>query len=222
MSQNINLVNPAFRKQRQVLTLATLVQCLVVTAVALAGYHYYLQQQVSGLTAELASSDALLKSQRAYVEKLKGRAAAAPKPEEALDADIARLENELRSAREAMAALKGGAFGNQQGFAEYLRAFSRQSVNGLWLTGFTISGSGELEIRGRVLSPDLVPSYIQRLNKEQVLAGRSFARLEMNRPKAEAVAPAGKDGKKAEPPRMPRFLEFSLATSDVVRTEKTP
>ena len=52
-----------------------------------------------------------------------------------------------------MAALKGGAFGNQQGFAEYLRAFSRQSVNGLWLTGFTIAGSGELEIRGRVLEP---------------------------------------------------------------------
>ena len=106
------------------------------------------------------------------------------------------------------------------GIAEYLRAFSRQSVNGLWLTGFTIVGNGELEIRGRVLSPDLVPSYIQRLNREQVLAGRSFARLEMTRPKPEPVTDKGKDAKKAA--RMPRFLEFSLATTDAAKPEKAP
>lgn len=219
MSQNINLYNPAFRKQRPVLTLATIAQCLGIMLVALFGYHFYLSQQAKGLAEELRTAEGLLKSQRGYVEKLKGRAAEA-KPDAQLDADIARYENELKNAREAMAALKGGAFGNQQGFAEYLRAFSRQSVNGLWLTGFTISGSGELEIRGRVLSPDLVPSYIQRLNKEQVLAGRSFARLEMSRPKPEAPAAAGKDAKKA--PRAPRFLEFSLATTEATRTEKIP
>jgi hypothetical protein len=219
MSQNINLVNPAFRKQRQPVTLATVAQCLGLTLAVLFGYHYYLQQQVKGLAAELQSSEGLLKSQRGYMERLKGKASA-PKPDAQLDAAIARHEEELKSAREAMAALKGGAFGNQQGFAEYLRAFSRQSMNGLWLTGFTITGSGEIEIRGRALSPELVPSYIQRLNKEKVLAGRSFARLEMNRPAPKPPAEAGKDAKK--PPRATRFLEFSLATSDATRTEKMP
>ena len=214
MSQNINLLGNAFRKQRQLVTLATVAQCLAVVVVALGGYHYYLQQQVKGLSAELASAEGLLKSQRGYVERLKGKPAA--KPDGQLDADIARYEAELKLAREAMEALKGGAFGNQKGFAEYLRAFSRQSVNGLWLTGFTIAGSGELELRGRALSPDLVPSYIQRLNKEEVLAGHSFARLEMNRPKPEPE----KDAK--APPRTPRFLEFSLATTEAGKTEKTP
>jgi hypothetical protein len=215
MSQNINLLGNAFRKQRQLVTLATVAQCLAVVLVALGGYHYYLQQQVKGLSAELASAEGLLKSQRGYVERLKGGKPAA-KPGEQLDADIARYEAELKLAREAVEALKGGAFGNQKGFAEYLRAFSRQSVNGLWLTGFTIAGSGELELRGRALSPDLVPSYIQRLNKEQVLAGHSFARLEMNRPKPEP----DKDAK--APPRTPRFLEFNLATTEAAKTEKTP
>jgi len=219
MSQNINLFNPAFRKQRRVLTLGTVVQLLGITLAALSGYHYTLWQQVNGLTEELRSADGLLKAQRGYVDKLKGKSATA-KPDAQLESDITRLEAELKLARDSMDALKGGGFGNQQGFAEYLRAFSRQSVNGLWLTGFTITGGGELEIRGRVLSPDLVPSYIQRLNREQVLAGRSFARLEMNRPAPEAAADKGKDARKA--PRAPRFLEFSLATSDVVRTEKTP
>jgi hypothetical protein len=220
MSQNINLVNPAFRKRRQRVTLGTVAQCVALTLAVLLSYHYYLRQQVSGVASELQAAQALLTSQRGYLDKLKGRAAA-PKPEAQLDADIARYEDELKNAREAMAALKGGAFGNQQGFAEYLRAFSRQSMNGLWLTGFTISGSGDLEIRGRVLSPDLVPSYIQRLNKEKVLAGRSFARLEMNRPGAQP--PAAKDARKDKAPeRAPRFLEFSLATTEAAQTGKIP
>lgn len=217
MRQNINLFNPAFRKQRRIVTIGTVAQLLGITLAVLGGYHYTLQQQVKGLTEELRSADGLLKSQRGYVDRLKGKTAA--KPDAQLESDIARLEAELKIARDSMEALKGGGFGNQQGFAEYLRAFSRQSLNGLWLTGFTISGSGELEIRGRVLSPDLVPSFIQRLNREQVLAGRSFARLEMNRP-PEPVADKGKDAKKAPP--APRFLEFSMATSEVIKTEKTP
>jgi len=218
MSQNINLFSPAFRKQRELLTLVTVAQCLGITLVALFGYHYYLQQHVNGLAAELKSAESLLKSHQSHIERLRGKPGAA-RPDAQLDADIARYENELKLARESVEALKGGAFGNQRGFAEYLRAFSRQSVNGLWLTGFSIAGSGELEIRGRVLSPDLLPSYIQRLNQEKVLAGRSFARLEMSRPKAEPVASKDKDAKKAV--RVPRFLEFSLATTDTAKPEKT-
>jgi len=217
VSQNINLLGPAFRKQRQPLTLLTVAQVAGVVLIALLGYFVYLGQQVSGLASELAAAEGTLRSQQGYVEKLKGKSAAF-KPDAQLDADIARLEAELRIAREAMVALKGGAFGNQQGFAEYLRAFSRQSLSGLWLTSFNIAGNGELEIRGRVLSPDLLPSYIQRLNKEEVLAGRSFAKLEMIRPKPEPAAERDRAAVKA--PRMPRHLDFSLVAMDAPAAEK--
>ena len=217
MSQNINLLGPAFRRQRRLLTLATVAQCFGITLAAMLAYHFMLQQQVSGLAAELRTAEGLLGSQRNYVEKLKGKPVAV-KPDAQLETEVGRLEGELKTAREAMETLQGGGLGGQQGFAEYLRAFSRQSLNGLWLTGFSIAGNGELEIRGRVLSPDLVPSYIQRLNREQVLAGRSFARLEMSRPKPEP-GPV-KDKGPAAPAALPRYLDFSLATVD--RTEKTP
>jgi hypothetical protein len=217
MSQNINLYNPAFRKQRLLLSLATVAQFLGLTLAILIAVQFYLQQQVSGLTEELRSTEALLKSQRAYLDKVRGTGAAR-KADPQLEAEIAQLETELKLAREAMDALKGGAFGNQQGFAEYLGAFSRQSLYGLWLTGFTIGGSGELELRGRVVSPDLVPSYIQRLNREQVLQGRSIARLEMSRPRPDAAA--GKDKGTKSAPHPPRFLEFSLATPDAAAVEK--
>jgi hypothetical protein len=225
MGQNINLFSPAFRKQDVVFSLKALVACFVITLLTLLAFQAYLQEEVNGLAEELRSAEAVLKTQRGYSDKLKGESAAR-KRDSQLDAEVARLEGELRHARESMDALGGGAIGTQQGFAEYMRAFSRQSLSGLWLTGLTIGGTGEIEIRGRVLTPELVPSYIQRLNREKVLAGRTFARLEMGQPKVEpekAKAPEkDKDKDKAAraAARSPRFLEFSLATVEASKAEK--
>ena len=90
MSQNINLLGPAFRKQRQALTLATVVQCFAVTLAALLAYQFVLQQQADGLAAELRTVEKVVGSQRSYVEKLKGRSGA-PKPDARLDRRLQRL-----------------------------------------------------------------------------------------------------------------------------------
>ena len=210
MSQQINLFNPAFRKQRLMLSTVTVVQCLAVTLVTLSAFQFYLQQQLNGLNEELSTAQSLLKAQRSYADRLTGDSAVRKK-DTVLEAEIAKLEAELKLGRESMDALITGAIGSQQGFAEYLRAFSRQSLNGLWLTGFTIAGSGEIAIHGRVTNPELVPNYIQRLNQEKVLQGRSFATLEMRQPRP-APAEAGQKGK--EEKKTPRYLEFSLTTSE--------
>jgi hypothetical protein len=214
MTQNINLLDLGSRKPQPRLSFVTLLGCAGVVFVVLFVVHVFLQFQVSGLNRELRQAQERLDAGRAEAQKLTGQAAAR-KPDPQLEAEIAKLRNELRRAQEAMAALKGGSFGDRQGFAGYLRAFSRQSLDGLWLTGFTITGAGELEIRGRALRPDLVPSYIQRLNSEDVLIGRSFARFEMNRPGLQAAAEKKTD-------KVAPFLEFTLATrEDVKSAEKT-
>jgi hypothetical protein len=213
MSQNINLLSSEFRKERQPLSLTQVAQGLALTLLVLFAFQFYQQREVNALAAELRTVETSLKEHRARLEKMKGQAVAR-KPDAQLEAEVARLEAEFKRAQAAAVALQEGVFGNQQGFSEYLRAFSRQALNGLWLTGFTITGTGEIEIRGRVLSPDLVASYIQRLNREAVLAGRSFARFEMNQPKAPPVAVKDKAEKKP-----PRFLEFSLATTEAARAE---
>jgi hypothetical protein len=218
MSQNINLFTPALRKPRQQLTLAVVVQCLSVTLVALFGYNYYLQQQVRTVVAELAAAQKLFDAQINLTKTLKPKGVP-PVTEANLDAEISGLEAEFKLTLASIEALKGGAFGNEQGFAEYLRAFSRQWISGLWLTSFNIGGGGELELRGRTLSPDLLPTFIQRLNRERVLAGRTIARLEMTRPKAEPVVDRTDGADEAA--RAPRFLEFSLAT-DSATPEKKP
>jgi len=219
MSQNINLFSPTFRKPRQILTLMLVVQCFGLTLVALLSYHFYLQKQVNGAVLELAAAQKLLKTQLGFVEKLKPRRVP-PETEAQLDAEIRMLEAKLKAAVRSMDALKDGAFGSRQGFAEYLQAFSRQSVSGLWLTAFGIGGSGELEMRGRTLNPELLPDYIQRLNRERVLAGRKIARLEIKRPAAEA-APAQGQGPEEKVAPATRFLEFSMAT-EFGGTERKP
>ena len=218
MSQNINLFNPAFRKPRQLLTLAVVVQCLCVTLAALLTYNYFLQQQVKSAAAEVAAAQKLLENQLGLAKTLKPRRIP-PETEAQLDAQIRQLEAEFKQALASTEALKTGAFGNRKGFSNYLLAFSRRVIGGLWLTGFTIGGGGELEIHGRTLNAELLPSFIQRLNKEPVLAGRKIARLEITRAKAEPVAAPEKKGAQ-EAARAPQFLEFNLATADAAPEKK--
>jgi hypothetical protein len=214
MGQNINLFNAAFSKPKRALSFATLVKCLGLTLVVLLALHFYLLYAVSGLAGKLRSVEGSLKEQSVRAEKQTGLASAR-KPDAQLEAEIAQLEVELKQAQEAIGALRGGEFGDEQGFAEYLRAFSRQSVDGLWLTGFVITASGELELHGRVLRPDLVPTYIQRLSQEEVFAGRTFARFEMSRPEGERAADKqGERGADKQAARAPGFLEFSLGTTE--------
>ncbi len=210
MSQYINLFGPAFRKPRLLLSLNRAAMLVGVVAVAMIGLQFYHQQQVNGLQTELVSAQGLLKAQSAYTDRLKGETA--QKGNAGLAAEVGRLEMELKSARDAMSVLESGAMGNRNGFAKYLQAFSRQALDGLWLTGFTVGGTGEVSIQGRVISADLLPEYIQKMNKEPALQGRAFSALEMRRPAVAPAAPA-KEGEKPVAVVL-RYLEFNLATSE--------
>ena len=214
MSQYINLLGPAFQRQRLALPLGRAALLVGLAAVVMIGLQLHAGQQLEGLREELASARGLLKAQNAYTDRLKG-AGAAQKANAGLAAEVQRLEVELKSARDSIGVLESGALGNRKGFAAYLQAFSRQAIDGLWLTGFTVGGAGDVAIHGRVVNPELVPAYIQRLNNEAALKGREFSVLEMRRPQptAAALAAAAKagDGAKVE---APRYLEFSLTTGN--------
>jgi hypothetical protein len=100
-----------------------------------------------------------------------------------LASEIARREVELARVREVVATLSGRGDGYAAGFSQYLEGLARQRVEGLWLTGFRIVNGGKgLELRGKALSPELVPVLVQRLGEEAVFAGLSFSVLKLERP----------------------------------------
>lgn len=210
MSQYINLLGPAFRRQRLWLTLNRAAACVAAAGGLMLLLYAYDSHRVEGQKEELASAQTLLKAQNVYTSRLKGDGAQKGNP--VLEAEIQRLEAALKSARDSMSVLEGGALGGREGFARYMQAFARQAIEGLWLTGFSVAGSGEVAIEGRVLRPELVPAYIQRLNGEPALKGRAFSALDMRRPPPPAAEP-GKEAAaiKAE---APRFIEFALTTAE--------
>lgn len=209
MSQQINLFSPLLRKQKKYFSALTMVQALSLLLAGSLMFYAYLTYQVRTTARLEADLSRTLDNQQAILAKLSTETKNKQKNKQ-LESDVARLGQEIKGRQKILDTLQAGDFGNTKGFAEHLRAFSRQSVHGLWLTGFVINGAGDdTQISGRALQPELVPAYINRLKQEPVMRGKSFAVLEMGQPAEEASA-KDKD-KKAE---QAHFIEFNLRSSE--------
>jgi len=216
MSQQINLLNPMFRSRRILVSAVRVLAFLGALLLLLAAVHAYQRDQVAQLNHDLQGMQEKVKVYQEQANKMKKIAGGAAQP--AVEAEIGKLEAQLKAQQDNMAAVQSGAIGDRYGFAEYLRAFSRQTVNGLWLTGFSISGGkGDITIRGRVTDAALLPDYIQRLNSETALKGRSFAALEMRRPARGATDRDGKGDSRPTP-----YLDFRLASTEQSDDARSP
>ncbi len=206
MSQQINLFNPIFLKQRKYFSLLTMLQALgliVLGSLFLYGYALY---QVKQLEQQSEESSRRFRAEQIrlvrYTDEFSPQQA-----NMALQAEVRQLEKALAEQTLMVDTLKSGSVGNTTGYSQYMRAFSRQVVQGLWLTSFKVTGdAAQISLSGGVLDPELLPVYIQRLGKEQVMQGKSFSTLQMQQPKAEP----GKESKSAV-----RYVEFTIhSTSD--------
>ncbi|MGD2139097.1 MAG: hypothetical protein PVH25_01765 [Burkholderiales bacterium] len=210
MSQQINLYNPAFERKRDLLTFQSVVTAwgigfavAVVVVVALAVRGSYLER-------ELLRTDAAREAAQARMTELAGQLAARqPNPELAMQ--VKRLEQSLASRQEIMSTLQTGVIGDTRGFSAHLTAFARQSFSGLWLTGLEVAGAGQdVVLEGRATSPELVPDYLKRLNREEVMRGHAFAEMEMRRP----------DGSDGKPLVGAKYVEFRLSTLSQPESEQ--
>jgi hypothetical protein len=211
VTQQINLYNPALERKRDWLSFPSLVLAWGVTIAFLASGALVTQLQLSALAAGLKRESVARASAQDELTRL-ARQLSARQKDASLEADFQKLQSELANRHEAKGVLQGGVIGNTAGFSEYLRAFARQSLEGMWLTGFSLAGAGQdLVLQGRTVRPELVPGYVQRLNREAILKGHAFAELQMQRPD-----PDNESG--SETP----YIEFRLATlSSDEKTEKT-
>lgn len=208
MSQQINLFNPIFRKQKKYFSSVTMLQALAIICVACALLAVDAARRTRALRIQATTIDALLLARQERLAEFRVRYA--PRQKSAtLSAEIAGAQLELAMLANAQATVTRGGFGDTRGFSSYFRAFARQSVDGLWLTGLTIaSGGSQLGVQGNTLQAELVPLYMRRLASEPVMQGKAFSSLEIG----EAVAGPQAAGAVALAATAParNYLRFSL------------
>ncbi len=94
--------------------------------------------------------------------------------------ELKELQIRQAAKQEMVEALQANMVGSSLGYSGFLLALARQSQPTLWITGVTITGdSQDLEIKGRMLTPNALPAYLQSLQRESLFAGRRFAQLEV-------------------------------------------
>lgn len=205
MSQQINLLSPDLRRKRERVS-ATHVALLTVVAVLIVLSVAVWTRKEAELSAQSAEEqESKLKALKEQIAAA-GKELLARKPNERLLVELAGARSQLEGRQEVMKYLEHGGLASADGFAQFLHGLARQTVNGVWLTGFSVNEGGhDMELRGRALQAALLPDYIRRLNGEAVFRGRSFASIDVHRADGDKPAPEGA-GRNA----LPRFVEFVL------------
>lgn len=204
--QQINLFNPQFLPQKQVLTARTMAFALLVLAGGIAGLASYGRMQTARLQQEAEAGAVRLQKQQARLASVNTDFAPRAKDRE-IEREIAEAQAQLASLRSIAHVVERGELGDTAGYAGYFKALARQSTPGLWLTGVSVSAAGrDIGIRGRTTDPALVPNYLTRLTQEPLMQGKSFASLSISQP--APLAASGADGKQIAVTAP--YVEFSL------------
>ncbi|MDR2092484.1 MAG: PilN domain-containing protein [Azoarcus sp.] len=215
MSQQINLLNPALRPRREWLSLETLIlstAALLVVMIGIGAWGIHRERQAM---AELNAREVAWQDAQSQLKDL-----ATQQVSRSVDAQlvqqVAQRKTWLEHRRQALSMLQGGSMGRADGFSNIMAALARQTPEGLWLTGFDIqTGGNAILLRGRLVTENLLPSFVERLNHEADLRGRRFAALEVV---SIPPKPRGDDSKPDERTTLERsgWLEF------VLRGDETP
>lgn len=203
MAQQVNLYNPLFEPRHDALSFRGAVIGWIVVAVLMAGiaaYEAYGLRSLDEQERQLAQQAAA-----AQAESLRlGAQVSSRQRDPRLVEEIARLESDLNGRHEVMELLRSGGLGDTRGFSDHLKAFARQSFEGVWLTGLSIATAGrDVVVEGRATQAAFVPGYLKRLNGEAAMQGHPFSELVIQEPPAD---PAAKDKPRAD------YVEFKLST----------
>jgi len=210
-SHNINLYDASLRRRFDWLAPAPAAALLGAVLLATTAVALWAQGRTSALRphAEQLSAD-LAREQNEMQALAQRRATQHADP--ALQAALSEAQHALHLRQSALAQLQPDVHAAPNSHAATLAALARQSTEGLWLTGLALKDR-DISLQGRALDPALIPTYVQKLNQEPALRGRTFRSLQVDRPLSPApvaVAPTAPASAPSGPPPRAVFVAFSL------------
>lgn len=203
MSQQVNLYQAAFRKQRRKFSAATMLQATVLMVLGIGFLYGNTYWQVRQLRTDVAQTDTQLANLTKRLDETMSQFGERLQSKD-LQAQVQKLQQQLVEKQNLQQVLQSAQF-NTQGFSAYFIAFARQHIPEVWITGLDIIGAADqMVLSGRSTNPELVPRYLQRLSAETRMRGIEFGSFQMTR-----VATDGKSG--AAP-----YVEFMAKTADPI------
>ncbi|EHR70233.1 hypothetical protein BurJ1DRAFT_1361 [Burkholderiales bacterium JOSHI_001] len=184
-TQQINLDHPALHRQRVPWSLGQGLVAGVLLLLALGGASLALQRSAAQLQAQAQVMKDLASMRPLGLDA----AASGPTGSDAGEQELAQLRQLDAAQRRVLSALDTGTAGSPEGYTAYFLALARQAQPTLWITGLAVGADGQaLEIEGRMLDAQALPTYLKRLTAEPRFRGRSFAQLQL-RSATEAGVP---------------------------------
>jgi Tfp pilus assembly protein PilN len=185
VTQQVNLFQPIFRRERRLLTARTITQCLVVAALGLLCIQGFGSWQLQALSDEVAG---LEDQHQVAIQRLTRLQVDLPRRRESqqlLD-EITRTTRSIDERERLVSTLSERLDSSQAGLSRFLRGLARQRVEGVWLTGLRVNdGGNEIVIKGRAVEPELIPALVQRLSAEASFHGVKFRGLSIDRLEGE-------------------------------------
>lgn len=182
LNQQINLYQPIFRRQKKVFSAVTMLQICAFFVVVFTSLYLYTQMRLQLLQEQMDRVNHDISQMNIQMSRREAKTPVVSNSK-LLENEIAKLGGELEKRKQVQALLSSQQVGNTSGLSVYLESFARQHVQGMWLTGFTISSGGKmLGLRGKTLYSELVPVYIAKLADELPLKGTSFNVMELSLP----------------------------------------
>jgi hypothetical protein len=226
MSQQINLLNPALIKQKDFFNSNNIAMMLGLLSILMLGYYGYAQKELSLLAKQRSQAAESLSVAQAQL-KQSVLLHTPQAPNKALIDQIMQLEQKEKMQLQILQTVNLSSATPEKGYAALMRAFAKQSLDGLWLTSFSFDSATEkMNISGRTLQAYLVPEYISHLSKEPALKGKMFSALNMNLPKADVTSSATPiatvaaiSAAPASPAQVkqitnPKYIEFALQSTE--------
>ena len=203
MTQSVNLYLPEFRKKQEWLDAFRMVQVagllLLLLAVGAGWQHWQLANSQSELqaaeTRRVAAVTATADLRASFGSQT---------PSQTLLDQNQRLQAELDEKRAILSFMRGRQLGNTAGFSPFMADLARYHVQGLSLRAIQLTRDGRsVALSGEVLRAELVPLYLQALNRSDAFRGMNFAGLQIS----SVAGPASGDATQ-------QVLDFTVSTGN--------
>jgi len=180
VSQQINLYQPIFRKEKIIFSAQTIVWLTLGLIVLLIAWSLLIGQRINSLEAELErQQDA---EQRA-IGQLSELQSSMPsdQPDAALQAQVERLRERRDGLRESLTALERRMPATEVNLLGRLDALASKVPEGLWLSSILMADQGQtLTVGGNALEARLVPGWLNELSRIEQFSGMGFRQIHLS------------------------------------------